>query len=176
MAKSRSQKEALLETYKNLLKDSSGFIAVNATGIEASRVVELKKTLKGLGSNITVIKNSLFKIAMDDENHPVEAKDFSNQTAVVSYTEDPTVVAKEIAKVQKDTEAFEAKFGMVDGSFLAGSKVMELATIPSREELLAKLLGTLNAPLSGFASVITGNVRGFVRVIQQVSEQKETSK
>lgn len=173
MAKSRSQKEVLLETYRNLLKNSSGFIAVDAAGIEATTIVELKKSLRAFGSNITVIKNTIFKIAMEDAKHPIEAKDFSNQTAVVSYSEDPTVVAKEIAKVQKETEAFQARFGIVEGAFLQGSKVMELATIPPREQLIAKMLGSFNAPLSGLASVLTGNLRGFVQVIKQVSEQKE---
>lgn len=171
MAKNRAQKEALLDQYKSMLTDQGGFIAVTSQGVEANKIVELKKKLKELGSNVSVVKNTLFKIALEDNDQPVQAKDFADQTAVVSYGDDPTVVAKLIKEVQEETELFDAKFGVINGEFMDGSKVMRLADIPSREELYAKMLGSLMAPLSGFASVVNGNTRGFVQALKQMSEK-----
>lgn len=171
MAKSKAQKEALLEQYKSLLTDKGGFIAVDTLGMDAVTITQLKKKLREHGTNIAIVKNSVFKIALNETNHPVESSDFTEQTAIIAYNEDPTIIAKLVKEVQTETEKFQARFGVVDGAFLDGSRVISLADIPSREVLLAKLLGSINAPVTGFASVITGNARGFVRAMQQLSEK-----
>lgn len=174
MAKSRAEKEALLIEYKALLEGNSGFFAIDPKGIDAVTLTELKLKLKEQGTNMLIVKNSVFKIALTEANLPTDSTDFVEQTAVISYTEDPTVIAKMIQEVQKSSESFAAKFGVVEGKYLAADKVMELAEIPPREVLLARLLGSMNAPLTGFASVISGNVREFANVLQQLSEGKGT--
>lgn len=175
MAKSRAQKNALLETYKELLERSSGFFAVNTEGMNAEVVTKLKKKLKTeANSNVYVVKNSVFKMALEDAGYPVEASTFTEQTAIIGYGEDPTIVAKLIKDVQKESEKLDAKFGVFQGKYTDAERAMALAEIPPREVLLAKLLGSMQAPLSGFASVSTGNARGFVRVLQELSEGKGT--
>lgn len=172
MAKSRAQKEALLQEYKELLSSKGGFLVVDTAGIDAATVTELKLELKDNGANLSVIKNNVFKIALEEADFPVESKDFDSQTAILSYDEDPTVVAKKLKEVQQDNEGLlDAKYAVIAGKYLSGEKVMELADIPSKEVLLAKMLGSLNAPLSGLASVLTGNVRGFVQATKQLSEK-----
>ncbi len=172
MAKSRAQKEALLKSYKDTLSNSNGYIAVDIKGVNTLTITELKKKLKAMDSNIKVVKNRVLQIALRDNNMPTQAVDFAEQTAIIPYVSDPTQPAKLIQEIQKDTELMQARYGVVDGQYLDSERVMELADIPSREVLLAKLLGSLNAPLSGFVNVISGNVRGFVRALQQISEQK----
>lgn len=171
MAKSKDQKTALLEQYKSLITDNKGYIAVDTEGVDTISVTELKKQLKEIGSNVTVVKNNIFKIALDETNSPVETKDFDYQTAVITYDNDPTVVAKMIKEIQKKTEKFNARFGMVEGAYVSSERVMGLADIPSREELLAKLLGSMVAPVSGVMNAVTGNVRGFAQVLSQLSEK-----
>ncbi|WKZ31419.1 MAG: 50S ribosomal protein L10 [Candidatus Dojkabacteria bacterium] len=173
MAKSKDQKTALLEQYKSLLTENKGYIAVDTEGVDTTAVTELKKKLREIGSTVTVVKNNIFKIALDETKSPVETKDFDFQTAVITYDADPTVVAKLIKDVQKDTEKFEARFGVVEGKFVEKSKVMGLAEIPSREELLAKMLGSMIAPVSGVMNAVTGNVRGFAQVLSQLGEKGE---
>ncbi len=172
MAKSRAQKESLLESYKEALTNNGGYIAVDVKGVDTLTITELKKDLKKIDSNLIVVKNKIFQIALADQNLPTQAVDFVEQTAIIPYVSDPTQPAKLIKEVQKETEALNARYGIVAGSYLDGTRVMQLADIPSREELLARLLGSLNAPLTGFANVISGNVRGFVRVLSQLSEHK----
>lgn len=173
MAKSRAQKEALLGSYNEMLSNNRGYIAVDVKGIDTFTITELKKRLKEIDSNVIVVKNKLFQIALGENDMPTQALDFAEQTAVIPFVTDPTQPAKLIKEVQKEVEALSARYAILNGAYLDGAKVMELADIPSREELLAKMLGSLNAPLSGFARVISGNVSGFVRVLHQLSEVKE---
>jgi large subunit ribosomal protein L10 len=172
MAKSRAYKEGLLEEYKSMLTEKGGFIAVDTKGVDADTLTQLKLRLKEEGTNLAVVKNSVFKIALNDTNQPVEAVNFAAQTGIVAYDTDPTVIAKLIKEVQKETKALEARYGVIRGTYLEGSRVMELAEIPPREVLLSKLLGSLNAPLSGFMNAATGNARGFVQVLKQISEKE----
>lgn len=175
MAKTREVKKVLLAEYKELLTKNQGYIAVDAHNIAADKVLELKMKLKAIDSNITVVKNNIFKIALDETDQPIQAKDFASQTAVIFYETDPTTIAKLLKEVQKETEVLEARYGMINGEFIDSSKIMQLAEIPSREELLAKMLGSMVSPISGFMNATTGNVRGFVQIIKQLSEKDEAA-
>lgn len=171
MAKSREQKEMLLEMYKDTLNNNSGYLAVDVKGVNNESITNLKKKLKDIGSNVIVVSNKLFQIALRETNQPTETLDFAEQTAIIPYADDPTAPAKLIKEVQKETEALPAKHGLLKGQYLNDQKVMELAEIPAREVLLAKLLGSMNSPLTVFANAVTGNARGFVQVLKQVSEK-----
>lgn len=175
MAKTRIQKESLLESYVKILKDADGYIAVDAKGIDNASVTELKKQLKTIGSSLTVVKNTIFKLAVDEAKQPAEVSDFDGQTAIITYTEDPTEPAKLLKTLQEESERLEARFGVVEGDFFDGERIMQLAEIPSREELLAKMLGSMVSPISGFMNAVTGNVRGFVQVVKQLSEKESAA-
>jgi large subunit ribosomal protein L10 len=172
MSKTRSQKEELLKKYKDLIENRSGYLLVNSDKIDTATVTNLKIQLKDAGANISVLKNSIFKVALQDSKEPLEIQDFDGPTAIITFEQDPTQPAKLVKKVQKETELLEAKGGVFEGEFLTAERVMQLAEIPSREELLSKLVGTMNAPLTGFMNAITGNVRGFTMVLKGISEKK----
>jgi len=173
MPKQKSEKEILLQSYKDLLENSQGFFAVDGKSINNVTVTDLKKKLKAVGSQYVVVKNTLFKIVLQDKNLPLNTSQFDGQTVIVSYTGDPTEVAKLLKKVQKDSSGlFEARFGYIEGDYVSKDEVMNLADIPSKPELLAKLLGSLNSPVSGFMNAVTGNAKGFVRVISELSTKQ----
>jgi large subunit ribosomal protein L10 len=171
MAKSRNQKSELLSLYKDLIKNNKGYILVHSDSLDTATVTDLKKKLKELDSNYSVIKNTVFKVAIQDSDLPLEALDFSGAAAVISYTDDPTAPAKLIKEIQDETEVMEAIYGIMDGEVLSKERVMELAEIPSREVLLARLVGAMNGPLTGFMNAATGNVRGFTTILQKLSEK-----
>lgn len=173
MAKSRAQKEAVLESYKEILKQNSGFFALDVKGVDTSTITELKMKLKELGSDLVVVKNTIFRLALSDSGLPEESQDFAEQTAIISYENDPTVPAKLLKEYQGTTEGLAARYGILNGAYLNAEKVTQLADVPSREQLLSMLLGTMVAPVSGFMSVANGNTRGFTRVLQQLSERSE---
>ncbi|MGI6484632.1 MAG: 50S ribosomal protein L10 [Candidatus Dojkabacteria bacterium] len=172
MAKTRSQKTELLEKYKDILKNKSGYLLVNSDKIDTATVTKLKVELKDLDANYAVVKNSIFKVALQEENQPLEAQNIDGPTAIIYFESDPTGPAKLVKETQKETELLDAKGGVFEGQFLSEERVMQLAEIPSKEVLLSKLVGSMSAPLSGFMNAVTGNVRGLTMVLKGISEKK----
>jgi large subunit ribosomal protein L10 len=172
MAKTRSQKTELLEKYKDILKNKSGYLLVNSDKIDTATVTKLKVELKDLDANYAVVKNSIFKVALQEENQPLEAQNIDGPTAIIYFESDPTGPAKLVKETQKETELLDAKGGVFEGEFLSEERVMQLAEIPSKEVLLSKLVGSMSAPLSGFMNAVTGNVRGLTMVLKGISEKK----
>ena len=172
MSKSRTQKEELLKKYKDLIENKSGYLLVNSDKIDTATVTTLKIQLKDVGANFTVLKNSIFKVALQDTKQPLQTQDFDGPTALITFEEDPTAPAKLVKKIQKDAELLDPRSGVYEGEFLTAQRVMQLADIPSREVLLSRLVGTMNAPLTGFMNAVTGNVRGLTMVLKGISEKK----
>lgn len=171
MSKSRIQKEDLLKKYKDLLDSKSGYLLVNSDKIDTLTTTKLKIQLKDAGANYTVVKNSVFKVALQETEQPLQTQEFDGPTALISFEQDPTSPAKLLKKLQKETELLSAKGGVYEGEFLTAERVMQLAEIPSKEELLSRLVGTMNAPLTGFMNAVTGNVRGFTVVLNGLSKK-----
>ena len=172
MSKSRTQKEELLQKYKDLIESKSGYLLVNSDKIDTATTTKLKIELKGVGANFTVVKNSIFKVALQDSKQPLQVQEFDGPTAIIGFEEDPTQPAKLVKKIQKEMELLSPRSGVYEGEFLTAERVMQLADIPSREVLLSRLVGTMNAPLTGFMNAVTGNVRGLTMVLKGISEKK----
>lgn len=171
MAKTRSQKTELLDKYKEIIKNKAGYLLVNSDKTSTSDITKLKIQLKDVNANYAVVKNSIFKVALQETNQPLETQELDGPTAIIYFDEDPTAPAKLIKETQKETELLDAKFGVFEGEFLSEERVMQLAEIPSREVLLSRLVGTMNAPLTGFMNAVTGNVRGLTMVLKGISEK-----
>jgi len=172
MAKSKEQKATLLGRYKDLIDSKNGYILVNSENIDTATTTTLKMKLKEIGSDYAVVKNTLFKVALQESNQPVELQSFDGPTAIIVFDEDPTTPAKLLQELQKETELLSAKAGIFEGEYLTGEKVMQLAEIPSREVLLSNLMSSINAPISGTMNALTGNVRGLVMVLKGLSEKE----
>ncbi len=171
MAKSKAKKIELLEQYKNVLTEKSGYIIVDSDRLDSATLFDLKKKLKEIGSNFSVLKNTVFKIALQETKQPLETQSFTGASAIITFDEDPTGTAKFLKEVQKEMEVLQARYGVIENEYIDSNRIMELADIPSREVLYAKLLGSLNAPLSGLMNTLTGNVKSFIRVTQSLSEK-----
>ena len=171
MAKTRSQKTELLNKYKEILKNKTGYFLVNSDKTDTVTVSKLKMELKNVNANYTVLKNTLFKVSLQDSDQPLEIQEIDGPTAIIYFDEDPTAPAKLIKEMQKETDLLNAKSGVYEGQFLTEQEVMQLAEIPTKEVLLAQLVGTLNAPLSGFVNAATGNIRGLTMVLKGISEK-----
>jgi large subunit ribosomal protein L10 len=172
MAISREKKTELLKEYKDILKNKEGYFLVRSDSVDTATITELKKELKQKNANFSVLKNTIFKIALQDTDQPIEIQDFDGATAVIYFDQDPTTPAKLVREIQKETEAMNTKGGVFKGEFLTEQKVMQLAEIPSREELLGMLVGSMSAPLTGFMNAVTGNVKGLTVALKGISEKE----
>lgn len=173
MAKTLETKKQLLAKYEQLLSSNSGYILVDISNLSTAAITDLKMKLKEIGSSFSVIKNTILKIALQNANQPVNTQEFTGQTAIISVGEDPSIAAKLVKEAQTATKQLEARSGLFKGEYLSAERVMELAELPSKEVLLAKLLGSFNAPLSGLVTTLTGNVKGLVMVLKGISEKKQ---
>ncbi len=172
MAISREKKTELLKEYKDILKNKQGYFLVRSDNIDTATVTNLKMELKDNNADFKVLKNTIFKIALQDTDQPVEVQDFNGATAVIYFDQDPTTPAKLVRNVQKESEQMNTKGGVFKGDFLTEEKVMQLAEIPSRDELLGMLVGSMSAPLTGFMNAVTGNVKGLTVALKGISEQE----
>lgn len=172
MAKNRAQKSGLLEKYVQLIKENAGFLLVDAEGLDTPTITKFKMALKESGAEYSVIKNSVFKIALQETDQPVEVQNFDGQTGIISYKEDPITAAKLIKELQAQSEMFGARLGTLNGEYIDSQKVQQLADVPSREELLSKLLGSMSSPISGVMNALTGNLKGFTLVLNELSKKE----
>ncbi len=171
MAKNKAEKSDLLVKYKKIIKEKNGYIIVDSNKLDSDTLFNLRKQLKESGSNFSVIKNTIFKIALQETEQPLETQDFAGSSAIIAFDDDPVNAAKFLKEAQKEMEILEARYGVIENEYIGSERIMELAEIPSKEVLYAKLLGSLNAPLSGIMNSLTGNVKGFIRVTQSLSEK-----
>lgn len=171
MSKNRTQKEELLKKYKDLIESKSGYLLVNSDKLDTPTVTGLKIQLKDVDANFTVLKNSIFKVALQETDQPLQTQEFDGPTALITFENDPTTPAKLVKKIQKETELLEPRSGVYEGEFLSAERVMQLAEIPSKEVLLSRLVGSMSAPLTGFMNAVTGNVRGLTVVLKGISEK-----
>lgn len=172
MAKTKKQKEVLLNKYKDALKDGANYILVNSDKVSSTELTELKKTLKENGSNFMILKNTLFKIAAQESNQPIEVQEIIDSTGVVVCGENPTAAAKVLSNIQEEYTNLDTKFAVLFGEYSGSEKVSELASIPSRDELLSQLARSIQAPLSGFVTVVQGNVRELLTALSEIQKSK----
>ncbi|OQA04867.1 MAG: 50S ribosomal protein L10 [bacterium ADurb.Bin400] len=172
MAKTRTEKEALLQDLSERLEGSKSAVLLNYQGLKVKETEELRRALKAKAVSLKVAKVSLAKIAL--EKYGVEADEavYDKPFAIAFGMEDEVAPAKEIAAFAKKYEALEVLGGILEKKYIAPSAVQQLASLPSKEELYAKVVGSIAAPLSGMVNVLAGNVRGLVNVLNAYKEKK----
>ncbi len=174
MAKTKKQKEAILADYKARIKDSKGLIVLKPSKITVNESNSLKKDLFDISSEYHVVKNTLFKLALkeNDLNDLVEKivegeystifikDDIANSSKVLKkYTED--------LKLDKETSKIEIIFGVLDGAALTKEQVAELADMPDKEGSISMILGILDMALGGVINVLEDSPRSIVTIIDQ---------
>jgi large subunit ribosomal protein L10 len=155
MAKTREQKEQTVSDLTTAFKSSKLAVLTDYRGLNVPAISELRSNLREVGISYTVAKNTLVKIALAAaEKNEVEA-------ARIVYEFSKTNGALEILGAIDE-----------DGKVLSKEEVMALALLPSREQLLGQVVGTIAAPLSGFVRVLNGNVTGLVYALSAIAEKK----
>ncbi len=174
MPKTKSQKKQLVEQYKEMLKENPNYILISMDKVNTPQINELKKQLRDSNSQMFVIKNTIFKIAAEEMKQPTKVQELEGNNGIIVFGEDPTQPAKALKDLQKKYEIMTAKFGVLFGDAVEESKIKELASIPPKEVLLAKILGGLQSPISGIMAVLNGNVRKFVYALSEIQKTKQS--
>ncbi len=166
------QKEDKVVEIKNRFTGSGAVIMADYRGLSVKEMQALRNDLRAVGCELKVYKNSLTEIAIRELALPNMDAFLAGPTAIVFAGEDPVAPAKALTAFAKKHKALEVKGGLVENQVVDADGVMAIATLPSREELIAKLLGTMLNPLTGFARVLNGPVEAFARTVSAVAEQK----
>ena len=172
MAKSRKEKESLVKTYAEKAKLAKSMVFVSFKGLKVKDEVALRKKCRDAGGEYMVVKKTLMNIALKDAGIKVDTSDLSGDVGTVFGFEDEIVAPKIVKEFSKTNEALSPIAGILEQAFIDKSKVLALSQLPSKKELLSKLVGSLSSPISGFVRVLAGNLRGLVQVLKAVSEKK----
>lgn len=174
MPKNKEQKKEILRDLDEKIKKSKSivFASFNALGVKENE--ELRNNLRKENGEYYVSKKTLLDLALKNSKiSVVDIKNLSGKVATVFAYEDEISPAKVVFNFKKNNEG-KISFvgGVLDGKFISKEEVENLATLPSKQELYAKLVGSLNSPISGFVNVLSGNLRGLVNVLKAISDNK----
>ncbi len=163
---------------ENIIKDSAEklyktktAIFADYTGLSVAKMTELRRKLKAQDSEIKVAKKTLIDLALKQADLPVtQTKKMQGQIALVLGYKDEVAPAKTSYLFTKRNEHFKILGGILEKKFIEAVKVLELAKIPGRQELLGNLVGSLASPMSGMVGVLQGNLRNLVYVLSQIKK------
>lgn len=172
MPLTKAKKIEILGDLKEKLVNSKAVIFTDYSGVAVVDLHDLRKKLRVSRATFKVTKNTLLKKALSENSLEIDEKIFTKPLAVSFDEHDEVVSSKIISEKAKETEKLEILGGIINGEFVGTEKITELAKMPSREELYAKVVGTIAAPISRFVNVLAGNLRGLVNVLNQYKESK----
>ena len=168
----RQQKTDLVDGLAQKISEGKSVTVIDYKGLSANDMVSLKKRLRTVSAPLRIVKKSLLAIAMEKAGVKADRDTFDGQVAIAIATEDEVSAAKTIADFTKDNENVKFVGGVLENAVLSADEMKALAKLPGRDQLRAQVVGTLNAPVSGFVNVLAGNLRGLVTVLKAVGESK----
>ncbi len=170
MPKTREQKEAVTQALTTALRDAAAVVFTDYQGLGVRAQQELQAQLRENGMRFEVVKNTLFQRAAKDAGLSVD--ELTGPVGVAFGFEDPVAVSKAVSRFAKDHEALEVTGGIVDGEQVEVTVISKLASLPGRDELLGRLVGSLSAPARNLASGLSAVPRNLVYALSAVKEQK----
>ncbi len=153
-AKVLESKKQIVADLTERLKNSIAGVIVKYEGISVEKDTALRAELRKAGVEYTVIKNTLTKRACENVGYDALVNDLEGMTAVATSASDPVVAAKILKKYADTIDTFEIKSGFVDGGVIDAAGVNELATLPSKEQLIGKIMGSIQSSLYSLAYVL----------------------
>jgi large subunit ribosomal protein L10 len=170
-----ARKETAVQELRDRLAGSQNLFLTDFAGLTVDEITKFRVALRKDGNSYAVVKNTLFKIAAGTEVAKALEAYLAGPTGIVFAGSDPVAPAKTIKQFADDSKKLGIKAAYIDGQIVNAKQISALASLPSRTELLAKLVGTLANPIRGLVTVLSGNQSGLVRVLNAIREQKEAA-
>jgi len=170
-----SQKKDLVARLATQLSEAQITILIDYKGLDVQTITRLRYELRQAGASMEVVKNTLLNLASQNTDAALMTDFYQGPTAVVTSATDPVAPSKILVDFAKDNEKLEIKAAAFGGKRLEPEEIKALAKMPSKEELLGKLVYTLNAVPTSFVNVLAGVPRGLVNVLNGLKDQKDAA-
>ena len=167
------EKKQIVEEIKEKVEKAQGVVLVDYRGLNVAELTELRCNYREAGVDYKVYKNTMMRFAFKDAGYEEFNQYLTGPNAVAFGFDDPVQAAKITDEFAKKHDKLEIKVGIVDGKIIGIEEIKELASLPSKEVLIAQALGGLNAPITGFANVLQGTIRNLVYALNAVKEKQE---
>ena len=164
-----------IEEIKEKIDKAQSIVLVDYRGLNVEQLTELRSRYREAGVDYKVYKNTMMQFAFKDAGLEEFNEFLKGPSAVAFGYDDPVKAAKVTSEFAKSNDKLEIKAGIVDGKIIDIDGVKSLAELPSREVLIAQVLGGFNAPIQGFANVLQGTIRSLAIVLNAIAEEKENA-
>lgn len=170
---SKKKKQETLAILTEKLSKSTGWYLVDFGGIKVVDAIEIRREFKKVGSEFKVAKNTLIKRALSEVGMTSVPDDkFNGHTALVFGYSDPTAPSKVIKKYFDKDAKLKLKAAIIEGQVFDGQQLNVIAQLPSRNDLIAGIMGSLNAPASGIVGVLNATMRDLLSVIEEAAKKR----
>ncbi len=167
----KTQKQNLVKDLAERLAKIKAAVFADYTGLSVAKMTDLRKKLREQGIEIKVVKKTLIDLAVKKVNiENVDTKKMAGQVALIMGYGDEISPAKVLYNFAKTEEKIKILGGVLENRFIDIQRVLSLAILPSKQELLAKIVGSIAAPLAGLVNVLQGNLRNLVCVLSQIKK------
>ena len=170
----RPEKEEIIARLREQFQNSSSVICVDFRGVNVDKITKFRRELRDLSVNYQVVKNTLTRRAIAETEYQNLDQFLVGPTGIIFCPEDVAASAKVVTKFAEGEAALQIKGGIVEGTVFDAEGIKKVATLPSRQELLAELVGSLQAPLTGLVGVLQGIISKFVYTLQAIAEKRSS--
>lgn len=170
MPKNKEQKKEILKDIKEKIDKQKTMVFVGFSGLKTKDVFALRENLKKENCLLSVVKKTLLALAFKEKKLKINKKKLEGELALAYGFEDEISPARITYRFSLKNENLKILGGFFGNKFIEAQEVISLAKLPSKKELYSKVVGTINAPLSGFARVLGGNIRGLVYILSQIKK------
>ncbi len=168
----KEQKAKMVEEFSEKFRNSASVILTDFTGLTANEMMDMRKKIKEQRLQYKVLKNTIIKRIFDKLGWE-QMKEFVKGPTGICFGDDPVSASKLLTKIASDTGKLKIKGGIIEGKVYDARAINELSRLPSRDELIAKVVAGIASPLSGLIFTLRGVLQNFVLVLNQIKEKKE---
>jgi len=173
VALTRDQKNKIIEDLKEKISRQKAIVFVDLAGLKVKEISNLRKRFKAVGSELKVAKKTLMNIVFKTANLPIETKKLPGEIAVGLGYQDEISPAKTLWQFSQENPNLNLKIlgGILENQFIPTERVIELAKLPTKEQLLGRLVGGIASPMSGMLNVLQGNTKNLVFVLSRIKSE-----
>jgi large subunit ribosomal protein L10 len=168
MPLNKQQKEKVVDDLRQKVDKQKSMVFVSLDKIKTKDIEQIKKDLKKEEAQLSVFKKTLMNIVFTEKKINIDWDKMETKTALAFAFEDETAPAKILADYGKKNEDLKIMGGVLENRFLSADEMMVLAKLPNKDAMRAKLVGTIQAPISGFVQVLSGNIKGLIYALKAI--------